>query len=452
MKIFDSSPILTVTEITRSIKNNLENKFRFVRVCGEISNLSTPYSGHSYFVLKDDSAQIRGVLFKQQKRFIDLNLKNGQQLICFGRITVYDPRGEYQLVVDSVQLEGEGKLQIAFEKLKNKLAARGYFADGSKKKLPNFPKKIAIISSPTGAALQDFLKIDSIRNSFVSIQIIPVRVQGDRAAGEIVRAIELADSLEEFDIIVLCRGGGSIEDLWAFNEESVAQAIYKSRTPIVTGIGHEVDFTIADFCADFRCPTPTGAAEKIIPDTKETLRVIKALRVNLTRLMNHKCILLENRLKHQTRYLQNFSRQIESETFRLQMSRSYIIGAISNNLRKRVADLGHIVSRLHAQAPSHQITLQTARVHFLEKQLKEKMFNLLQQKKAALSGEAKLLNSVSPLATLGRGYSITKRFSAVSNSYEVLTSVGSVEVGEQVNVLLHQGELECEVKKKLNNS
>ncbi len=452
MKIFDSSPILTVTEITRSIKNNLENKFRFVRVCGEISNLSTPYSGHSYFVLKDDSAQIRGVLFKQQKRFIDLNLKNGQQLICFGRITVYDPRGEYQLVVDSVQLKGEGKLQVAFEKLKNKLASRGYFADESKKKLPNYPKKIAIISSPTGAALQDFLKIDSIRNSLVSIQIIPVRVQGDRAAREIVGAIELADSLEEFDIIVLCRGGGSLEDLWAFNEESVAQAIYKSRTPIVTGIGHEVDFTIADFCADFRCPTPTGAAEKIIPDTKDTLRVIKALRVNLTRLMNHKCILLENRLKHQTRYLQNFSRQIESETFRLQMSRSYIIGAISNNLRKKVADLGHIVTRLHAQAPIHQITLQTARVHFLEKQLKEKMFNLLLQKKAALSGEAKLLNSVSPLATLGRGYSITKRFSAVSKSYEVLLSVDNVEVGEQVNVLLHQGELECEVKKKLNNS
>lgn len=451
MKILDSSPILTVSEITKAIKNNLENKYRFVRICGEISNLSTPYSGHSYFILKDDSAQMRGVLFKQQKRFMNLNLENGQQVICFGRITVYEPRGEYQLVVDSVELEGEGRLQIAFENLKNKLFKLGYFADDRKKNLPSYPRNIAIITSPTGAALQDFLKIDSNRRSIVSIKILPVRVQGDKAANEIVNAIGQANSLGDFDIIVLCRGGGSLEDLWAFNEECVARAIYNSKIPIVTGIGHEVDFTIADFCADFRCPTPTGAAEKIIPDTAEMLAEIAMYRENIIRSMEHKCILLENKLQHQARYLQNFYRQFESEAFRLQMSKTYIIAAITNNLRNKTDRLKQIVSRLYTQAPSQQITLQNAHLHFLQKQLKEKMQQIIEQKKAALTSEAKLLNGVSPLATLGRGYSITRKFSTEGQSYQVVMGTDDVEVGEQVNILLNKGELECEVKKKLNN-
>lgn len=448
MNSFDNTTILTISEITRAIKNNLEKQYRFIRVCGEISNLSTPYSGHSYFVLKDDTAQIRGVLFKQQKRFVDLSLANGQQVICFGRITVYEPRGEYQLVIDSIQLEGEGQLQLAFENLKKKLQGKGYFDNDRKKSLPQFPEKIAIITSPTGAAIQDFLKIDTLRNSKVHIQILPVRVQGTQAASEIRDALRLANKLDDIDIIVLCRGGGSLEDLWAFNEEKVAKAIYDSKVPVVTGIGHEVDFTIADFCSDFRCPTPTGAAEKIIYNTNILTGELASLRNRLQRSIHHSYSSLGQKLLHHKLQLKSFTRRFDNESFRLQMSKSYITSAMSNALKQKADTLTLLSNRLYAQAPNHQIELQSHQVNFLLQQLKERMARIIDQKEAALIHGAKLLNSVSPLATLERGYSITRKVSETNDGYQVITDTDQAEIGDRVNILLHRGELECEVKKK----
>ncbi|RPH38632.1 MAG: exodeoxyribonuclease VII large subunit, partial [Desulfobulbaceae bacterium] len=259
--------ILTVSQATQSIKYLLEDSFRFIHVRGEISNLKIPYSGHQYFILKDSSAQLRAVLFKTQERYLSRPLADGQQVLCHGRISVYEQRGEYQLIIDIVENLGSGELQIKFEKLKKKLADEGLFAGSRKKPLPPFPEKIILLTSPSGAAVHDFLTVWHNRRSSVAIQILPVRVQGKGAGEEIAAALDLANNKLTADMIVLCRGGGSIEDLWAFNEECVARAIARSAIPVVTGIGHEIDFTIADFCADLRAPTPTGAAERIIPDT-----------------------------------------------------------------------------------------------------------------------------------------------------------------------------------------
>ncbi|WP_457576291.1 exodeoxyribonuclease VII large subunit, partial [Desulfomarina sp.] len=273
-----SPTVLTVTELTSSIKTLLEGEYRFIRIKGEVSNLRVPFSGHSYFSLKDSHSQIRAVLFKNQKRFVSHSLEDGQQIICFGRISVYEPRGDYQIIIDSIEHLGTGHLQIEFEKLKTRLASEGLFSHDIKKKIPTLPFKIIIISSPTGAALQDFLKIYSSRNFPACLQILPVRVQGEQAAKEIASAIESANRIKDADILILCRGGGSIEDLWAFNEELTARAIYRSKIPVVTGIGHETDFTIADFCADLRCPTPTGAATAILPDGGELCKILKLLK------------------------------------------------------------------------------------------------------------------------------------------------------------------------------
>lgn len=448
MTTLETEPILTVSQLTRSIKNILESKYRFVRISGEISNFKMPYSGHSYFTLKDASAQIRAVLFKQQKRFVDLTLQDGQNVVCFGRISVYEPRGEYQIIVDSVELFGTGMLQKAFEQLKMKLFEKGYFSEETKKSLPPYPAKIVVISSPTGAALQDFLKIVKIRQSPIHIQILPVRVQGKDAAGEIAKALQTANSLEHVDSIVLCRGGGSLEDLWAFNEEVVAEAIHRSAIPVVTGIGHEVDFTIADFCADFRCPTPTGAAEKLVPDAGTLRRHLITLQTGLLTRMQRKMSFLDQRLRHSIRMLGNMRNLFRDSALRLQLSQSYLMQAIEKNLVSREKKLDTCLRRLQAQAPSSRIALQERYLHFLTTQLRNHIERILERKQMALAEQATLLHSVSPLATLGRGYSIVRKFDEKDQSYKVITRSTDTGVGDELNILLHQGQLDCIVKQR----
>lgn len=446
MNTLEREAILTVSQLTRSIKNILESEYRFVRISGEISNFKMPYSGHCYFTLKDDSAQIRAVLFKQQKRFVNVALKDGQDVVCFGRITVYEPRGEYQIIVDSVELFGTGILQKAFEQLKLRLAEKGYFAQEAKKTLPAYPSKIVVISSPTGAAIQDFLKIVRIRNSPIQIQILPVRVQGKEAAGEIAGAIRKANTLDQVDIIVLCRGGGSLEDLWAFNEEVVAEAIYRSAVPIVTGIGHEIDFTIADFCADFRCPTPTGAAEKLVPDADTLRQHLAALQNRLFNWMQRKMSFLEQRLRHSIRMLGNMKNIFKDSELRLQLSKSYFFQGMAKNLSEREKRLDSCIRRLQAQAPSSRIALQERHLHFLTTQLRHHIQRILERKQMVLAEQATLLNSVSPLATLGRGYSIVRKYNKDDKSYQVVTRSADTTVGDELNILLHEGQLDCIVK------
>ncbi|PHR26916.1 MAG: exodeoxyribonuclease VII large subunit [Desulfotalea sp.] len=437
--------ILTVSQLTKAIKNNLESEYRFVRISGEISNLKTPYSGHSYFTLKDSNAQIRGVLFKQQKRYVSLELRDGQDVICFGRVTVYEPRGDYQLIVDSVEMFGKGKLQKEFEALKEKLAQKGYFDREIKKELPAFPRKIIVISSATGAALQDFLKIVRTRKSPLHIQILPVLVQGKDAPADISKAIQFADTLAGIDAIVLCRGGGSLEDLWGFNAECVADAIFQCKTPIITGIGHEVDFTVADFCADFRAPTPTAAAEVLTSDSSQLLAHIALLEKRLKRSFAQMLSSQEIRLNHSLKLLSGFGNKLNEGGHRLTLSKSYLIQAMSDYLSGQENRLQVCQAKLAAQAPLAKISVQEKHLLHLKKELIGHIQHSLARHEAKLGSQAALLNSVSPLATLARGYSVVRKKNTAGKPTQVVTDSSKLNEGDILNVLLHKGDVDCVV-------
>ena len=262
--------VYTVSELTEEIQTCLGDRFDFIWVEGEISNFSAPVSGHYYMVLKDENAQIRAVMFRLQARYLKFMPENGMKVITQGRIGVYPPRGEYQIILDYLEPTGVGALAVAFEQLKKKLSAQGLFDEKIKKPLPYLPQRVGVITSPTGAAIRDFLKIIHRRFANLEIIVVPVRVQGEGAVEDIVNALDLVNRELKVDVIVLTRGGGSLEDLWAFNEEAIAQAIRRSHIPVVSAVGHEIDLTIADLAADFRAPTPSAAAERLVIE-KETL-------------------------------------------------------------------------------------------------------------------------------------------------------------------------------------
>ena len=273
--------IYTVSALTREIRDRLETYFSLVWVSGEISNLRQPLSGHYYFTIKDASAQLRGVLFKGSHQHMRCKPQEGSQFLCRGRLTVYEPRGEYQLIVDYLEPLGQGALAQAFEVLKNRLRDEGLFAPELKKPLPFLPRKIALVTSPTGAAVRDFLRLLRQRFPNVEVLIYPVKVQGAEAAGEIAQALDDLSAYPGVEVIVLARGGGSLEDLWPFNEELVARAIHRCPIPVVSAVGHEVDFTIADFVADRRAPTPSAAVELVVPDLTELNRRLGRLGATL---------------------------------------------------------------------------------------------------------------------------------------------------------------------------
>ena len=438
--IMHTNRVRTVTELTAELKGLLEGQFRFVSISGEISNLRTPLSGHSYFVLKDETAQIRAVLFKGTQRFLSEPLREGRQVVCHGRISVYEPRGEYQIIVDSVDQHGAGLLRQQFEDLKRRLAAEGLFEQGRKKTIPLFPRRVVVISSPTGAAIHDFLKIHTLRKSTVHVQIFPVTVQGAVAAGEIARAIERVNRELPCDLVVLCRGGGSIEDLWSFNEEVVARAICNSAIPVVTGVGHETDHTIADFCADYRAPTPTGAAEAIFPDSTELRRRVSALATALLRAIEARQLLAKMRVRQQKRHLRSFLARIENGAIRLDALIDRFHGCGRTCHLRLQHRLSALLMRLEKQAPLARIILQEQKIFHLRERLTRQMRSALQQADDALARNAALLGGVSPLATLARGYAIVQRAdgTVVSDSVQVCT-------GDNLHVRLHRGVLECEV-------
>ncbi len=437
--------VLTVSQLTQSLKTLLEANYRFVHIRGEISGLRTPSSGHRYFILKDSAAQVRCVLFRQQERYLSGPVADGQQVICHGRVSVYEQRGEYQIVVDILEQAGTGALQIAFDELKRRLAGEGLFDAARKKPLPAFPRSIVVITSPTGAAIHDFLTIWRLRQSTAAIRLLPVRVQGTGAGQEIARAIERAGTIDATDIIVLCRGGGSMEDLWAFNEESVARAIATSTIPVVTGIGHEIDFTIADFCADLRAPTPTAAAERIIPDTALLTDKIARLRKKLT-------ISLENHIARQTRHLVNCNRilgkyreDLLGWEMRLGLCRHRFNSTCQMLLQSRERRLAGLKARLSLQTPTHRLHYDGLRLRHLSTLLGQRTMRILAERETRLSAQAALLNSLSPLATLARGYAIVRKTDRETAEWSVVTRSSEVLPGERVHVLLDQGSLDCEV-------
>ncbi|MFQ5673925.1 MAG: exodeoxyribonuclease VII large subunit [Nitrospinales bacterium] len=442
----DSGPhIYTVGEITEDIKAILEAAFDTVWLEGEISNYRVAASKHAYFVLKDERAQIRCVMFRHRAAGIKFEPGDGDQVLLHGEVTVYNARGEYQIIVDQMEPRGLGALQKAFEQLKAKLAEEGLFSEAAKKPLPPFPWKVGVITSPTGAAVRDIVQVITRRNPKTAVLLYPVKVQGTGAAQEIAAAIGEMNRFRDIDALIVGRGGGSIEDLWAFNEECVARAIYASRIPVVSAVGHEVDFTIADFVADVRAPTPSAAAELVVP-------VLQDVNDDLRRLNRDLVSLLQTRIRDCRNQLQNLAGrrffreplQIVQPAFqRLDEVRQRLARALNQWLILRTERLDKKIRELAHVSPARNIDFLKQRQAALRHQMIRQMISRTQLEREKFEGTAKNLNALNPLAILERGYSICTD----AATGKALKSSGQVSAGDPVRVRLAKGKLDCVVEK-----
>ena len=435
--------ILTVSELTHEIKDILEMKFPDIWVEGEISNLRIPPSGHIYFTLKDDFSQIRAVLFKMQARTLRFVLEDGLYVICRGRVSLYEKRGEYQLILEDIEPQGIGALQLAFLQLKDRLEKEGLFDPARKKLIPVVPQTIGIVTSPTGAVIRDMLHIIHRRFENVHILLNPVRVQGEGASLEIAKAIEDFNKWMNVDVIIVGRGGGSLEDLWPFNEEIVARAIYHSKIPIISAVGHETDYTISDFVADLRAPTPSAAAELVVKDKREvknTLhyleerlgnQILQILKENRTDLFHLRKILIDPRKKIEEYFL-----RMDDLINRFRILTSWILK------RKRERSL-HLNERLYIQNPIQKVRNLRLIISETGKRLGQTISHSIEIQRQKVEGIFGKLGSLSPLSILQRGYSITRKLP----SLQILRDVVHVKEGDKVEVKLHKGALLCGVEK-----
>ena len=434
--------VFTVSELTLGLKATLEEAFPAVWVEGEISNLRTPGSGHAYFTLKDEGAQLSAVLFRGRGRRVRFELEDGMQVLAFGGLDVYAARGQYQLVVEMMEPKGLGALQLAFEQLKRKLEVEGLFDEGRKRPLPAFPRVIGVVTSPTGAAIRDILNIIGRRFGDLRILITPVRVQGDEAPGEVVQALANLQEILDLDVIIVGRGGGSIEDLWAFNDEGVARAIAACRVPVISAVGHETDFTIADFVADLRAPTPSGAAELVV---REKLVVIETLADLYARLKQavtsevaayrERVVFLSRRrvLTDPARALRDLHRRLDELQGRLRLG----LRSSQRQVRHRVA---LATGALRRSIPLARIAGGVALLTQLRGRLVASAQHSLKASRSRFAESVGRLESLSPLGVLARGYSVTRLASG-----EVVRSAGQVAVGDPLEILLHQGALGARV-------
>ncbi|MEN8256493.1 MAG: exodeoxyribonuclease VII large subunit [Thermodesulfobacteriota bacterium] len=444
--LFNARQVQSVSELTSSLTLLLESEFPFVAISGEISNLRRPYSGHHYFTLKDSQAQIRCVLFKSQQRYLEKPLAVGAKVICKGRISVYKQRGEYQIIVDHVTEEGLGNLRQQFERLKEKLFTEGLFAPESKKKLPAFVRKICLITSPTGAAVHDFLKKSLERFPNLEVEIFPAAVQGENAATDIVSQIALANKRNWADIIVLTRGGGSLEDLAAFNNEQLARAIHASEIPLVAAIGHEVDFTIADLAADHRSPTPTAAAEEVVVNKKQlhdglsllTQRMKNSLETSLQRNKTRLHV-LEKLLTDPRKIIDHYQLKVDHITLNL----IHLFTRKRDFARKRLESNRQ---KLTAHSPEKKLSAAKIRCDNLTIQLSQHIKDTFQKKWENFTRQATLLDALSPLAVLGRGYAMV-----LNKDKKIIHSIRQVASGDQIQVRVEDGTIQSVVEKTVNN-
>lgn len=439
--------VYTVSALTAQIRTLLEKNYPFVWISGEISNLRVPASGHCYFTLKDKDAQIQAVMFKGQARNLKFDLEDGMQVTGFGRISVYAPRGSYQIILEYIEPSGAGALQAAFEQLKQKLSAEGLFDEKYKKPIPFLPAAVAVISSATGSVVHDIIRIMSRRFANIPIFVIAAAVQGDTAAGEIVSAIETANRHKAADVIILARGGGSLEDLAAFNSEAVARAIFASEIPVISAVGHETDYTIADFTADLRAPTPSAAAELAVPvkqDVDYTLQVLtrrlQGAMVRQVRDLRQNTQKLTRRLVHPRQRMDDLRIRLDEIHARLTQA----MNRISENRRERLC-WRH--DRLMAVPLSDRVSALSDRHQNLDRRLKSAGKTLVQEKRARLESISGRMHALSPLAVLDRGYSITR----VLPDKTVLTDAAAVDPGQNVEVILAKGMLTCRIERKNNN-
>jgi len=439
----DHKQILTVSELTLQVKKHLEKGFEEVWLEGEISNFRSPSSGHYYFTLKDDTSQIRAVIFRFMGRYLKYQPQDGLQIMCRGRISLYEPRGEYQIILDYMEPKGVGALQIAFDQLKEKLKKEGLFDPEHKRPLPFLPTTIGVVTSPTGAVIKDIINVIGRRFPNVALLINPVKVQGEGSSQEIATAIATLNRISGIDVIILARGGGSLEDLWSFNEEIVARAIYLSTIPVVSAVGHEIDFTIADFVADLRAPTPSAAAELVVRDKKELARLIVSLS---DRLRNRIVQVIETE-KQQSVFLHkrlpDLRLRLGDLHLRADDLKTRLAPRVLHLLRLRQEMLQGKRVRLLLRNPRLIIEDAFKRVTLSQKGLTNSIRLVFQQFRQRFETYAGALEGLSPLNVLKRGYSITH----LLPSYQIVKESTVLSPGDRVNVILGKGDICCTVEK-----
>ena len=440
--------IISVGQLNQQAKKLLENQFKGVSVLGEISNIARPSSGHIYFTLKDEDGAIRCAMFRSQNLRLNFEPQNGDQCVLKGQVSLYAPRGDYQLIVSSMQPAGAGNLMHQFEELKKKLDAEGLFDQAIKKNLPKQPKHIGIITSESTAAFQDVLTTIERRAPISQVTLIPAMVQGDTAPRVLIAALRSVLEFNDlnsnpFDVIIICRGGGSIEDLWAFNNESLAREIFDFPLPIISGVGHEIDFTITDFVSDVRAPTPTAAAELVTENYFQLTDKLQEVKTNLSNLMqgllaenSQKILLSAQSLKSPLTLLKEQSQSLDN--FELRLLRA--IQSITTNTKQNVQILSN---QVYQSSALQKFLIYKDQLNNNLKSLKVQQANLIEKRKLKLQSMSSNLKAVSPLAVLDRGYAIV-----MNNKGQALKSSKEVKVGDILKTRLADGELISNVSKK----
>lgn len=432
--------VLTVSQLNQRARHLLEDVFPQVWVEGEISNLARPASGHLYFTLKDSQAQVRCALFRQNALKVRQALRDGLAVKVRGKVSLFEGRGDYQMIADAVEPAGDGALRLAFEALKEKLAGEGLFATERKRPLPAHPQRVGIVTSPTGAVIRDIISVFRRRAPQVSLTLVPTAVQGREATAQIVRALALADA-QGFDALILARGGGSLEDLWCFNEEAVARAVAACKTPIVSAVGHETDVSISDFVADVRAPTPSAAAELLAPDSSGLRQRLEGLerrlQLRMRQLIAHQHLRLDGltrRLRHPGERLRQQAQRLDDLEMRLQR-------ALDSQVSQRRERLARLETRLAAQHPGRALGLLRQRLDALAARLPRAMRETLGTRRLELQSQVQTLHAFSPLATLGRGYSIL-----LDERGQAIRSASQTQPGQRLKARLGEGELEVRVE------
>jgi len=440
--------VFTVSELTGLLRVSIEEQFPDFWLEGELSNLRAPGSGHVYCTLKDRTSQIRAVLFRSSAVRLRFALQEGLQVIVRGRLTVYEPRGEYQMVLDTVEPKGIGALQLAVEQLKARLAAEGLFDQGRKKPIPVFPRTVGVVTSPTGAAIRDILAVLRRRWPTIQVLIAPVQVQGEAAGRQIAEALADLNDWRAVDVIIVGRGGGSLEDLWSFNEEIVVRAIAASHVPVVSAVGHEIDVTLADFVADLRAPTPSAAAEAVVPVLAEIMERLRELTFRMGQVMLRHCAFERHRLNSGIRGLTDVRSRLQDAAQRTDDVVDQLRDMMQQLLTSRRERVHEAQRDLSGLNPIVTIKQGLTTVPQFSKRLEGQMGAILTQHRHRIHVTLAQLNTLSPLAILARGYSILHTVPAG----QILRRASDVEVGQELEAQLARGRLSCQVVRVCDDS
>ena len=440
-----NAPLLSVSQLNLKARKALENDLGDVWVEGELSNVSRPASGHIYFTLKDDRAQVRCALFRQRARFVSAPMRDGDQVKLRGRVSLFEPRGDYQLIADAVQAAGLGELLAAYERLKAQLEGEGVFANT--RPLPFPPRKLLILSSASGAAIRDVLAVLAARWPLTDVTLIPVPVQGAEAAPAMISALALINRQTRLDpaqdAVLITRGGGSLEDLWAFNNEHLARAIFHSRLPVMSAVGHEVDVTLADFAADMRAPTPSAAAERLVPDQHALKRQLQQAEQRLQRALQTRLERDSQRLDALRARLRHPGERLTHQRQHLQALAQRLARAMQLTLSQQQRQLGQLGRRLASQDMARLHRAESERIERLQRRLASAMQRQLEARQARLHSAARALSAVSPLAVLGRGYAI-----AQDEQGQIVRRAQDTQPGQLLKLKLGEGCLSVEVKRR----